>query len=648
MKRSELSILIVEDDANFCRTMTEAIKSFGFRPLAVSKVEEAIQLAKIKSIHAAVIDCVLPKMNGIDLAKEIRNTRFGKAPIFLMSGILKDQAFIQDAKNGTQALEYFKKPFDLLELKIAIDKSLSHLLEEKTVVDLKAIVAKNFQTVRQRIKVIEALENIKGWDLLLVLGVLSEARVSGQLNLVSETGDIAGITLSHGIIVKVDVPNAKNSIKKMLTDKGLIDEEDDVTLNQILDQSGKSFVQEAVTHSLLSPHLMSEVESGIIHVELEQLFLEKSFQISYASSEHSALEKTDSWENQNNYFSQLLTRRLPISYLSEFYEQWDNFSIRLGASFSENETIFQMAPYNTVRNWGTVLGSGVTINELTGQLKMEKDQIYRLIHALVVRRQLLFDDERKVKTKEELEQKIQTLHDNIVGKTAVQIFEYFGVDEDMNPEQVAKIFHDFARSNHPDQVPKEQEELKAKMNQIFSFMSEAHSILTDPVKRDAYYKNIKAKQAAKQIGAENLVQEAQQLIRKSQYFLAIGKLKESHDMYPTSDTFMQIVFCELKSAPHPLPPTLQGSIQKKLDSLRPDEKKSAYYFLNMALLAKAKSDIQSTIELLTRAIAVDGNLLEARRELATIQAQVKQRKSEDILTGDITAVFGRFFKKKGS
>lgn len=650
MKKSDLSILIIEDDAAFCRTLTEAVKSFGYRPLAVGKVDEALQLAKIKSIHAAVIDCVLPKMNGVDLAKEIRKTRFGKAPIILMSGILKDRSFMQDSKDSTQAVEFLSKPFDLNELRVLIDKNLSHLIEDSKVsADLKSIVAKNFQTVRQRIKVIEALENIKGWDLVFILGILAEAKVSGQLNLVSESGDIAGVTLSHGVVVKVDVPTAKKDIKKMLEEKGLVDEEDEATLNMILEKDSQNFVEEAVTQSLISPHMMADVESGIIHLELEQLFIAKSLQISYAPGEHSNEEKVKNWDAQNTYFSHLILKRLPVSYLSEFYEQWENFPLHIGTTFNEGDPIFQMSPYKEKGSWKQVLSSASTIEELTQTLKLEKDQVLRLIHLLVVRRQILFDDYKKVKTREELEQKIQTLFENTVNKTPTQIFSYFGLDEDMKKDHVEKVFHDFARSNHPDQVPKEAgEALKQKMSRVFASVSEAYNILTDDKKREFYFKNIKVIQAAKQMNAENMVVESQQLIRKGQYFLALGKLKEAYEIHPTADALLQIIFCEIKSAPQPLPIVVQTSVQKRLDSLKAEDKKNALFLLISALLAKAKNDIPTAMDFLSKAITADSNMLEARRELTAIQASVQQKKDENILTGDLSTVFSKFFKKKSS
>lgn len=649
MKKSELSILIVEDDPSFCRTLTEAVKAFGFRPLSVSKVDEALQLAKIKSIHAAVIDCVLPKMNGVDLAKEIRSTRFGQAPIFLMSGIMKDKAFMQESKALVQATEFFLKPFDLNELKVAIEQSLAHLLEDKAVVDLKDIVAKNFQTVRQRIKVIEALESIKGWDLIFILGILAEGKVSGQLNLVSENSEIYGITLSHGIIVKVDAPHSEDGIKKMLLEKGLVDEEDEVTLNYILKNGGQNFAEEAVTQSLISPHLLSEVEHGIIHVELEQLFLQKSLQISYAASEHSADEKIESWDHQNSYFSHILLKRLPISYLSEFYEKWDNFPVRMGASFNENDPIFQIDPYKGKGNWKEILSSEATIEELTKNLQIDKDKILRLMHLLVVRRQIVFDDIKKVKTREEFEQKIQTLYENTVGKNPIQIFTYFGVEEDMKVDHVEKVFYDFARSNHPDQLPKEANEaLKVKMGQVFASVSEARTVLTDPKKREFFYKNMKVTQAAKQMNAENIVSDAQGLMRKGQYFLALGKLKDAYDMHPIGETLLQIIFCEIKSSPQPLPSVVLSSVQKKVESLKSDDKKNPLFFLVSALLLKANGEIAGAMELLTKAINLDPNMLEARRELSAIQSTMQQKKDEDILTGDLSTVFAKFFKKKSS
>src|SRR4051794_26838143 len=106
MKKSEISILIVEDDATGRAVLSEAIKRFGYKASAVGKPDDALSLLKIKPFHAAIVDVLLPKRNGIELVKELRNLQFGKGPVILTSGIFRDKTFMDDAIARTQAVQY--------------------------------------------------------------------------------------------------------------------------------------------------------------------------------------------------------------------------------------------------------------------------------------------------------------------------------------------------------------------------------------------------------------------------------------------------------------------------------------------------------------------------------------------------------------
>ena len=70
------------------------------------KPDEALSLLKIQPFHAAVIDCMLPKMNGRLLAKKLREEMHADFPIILVSGIYKDKSYAREAMQETGAVAF--------------------------------------------------------------------------------------------------------------------------------------------------------------------------------------------------------------------------------------------------------------------------------------------------------------------------------------------------------------------------------------------------------------------------------------------------------------------------------------------------------------------------------------------------------------
>jgi len=93
MKKGDINVLIVDDDQTVGRTLSEVINRAGYKATFASRADEALNVVRMKQIHAAVIDCMLPAMNGIALVEELRKTRFHKGAVVLMSGIFRDKSF---------------------------------------------------------------------------------------------------------------------------------------------------------------------------------------------------------------------------------------------------------------------------------------------------------------------------------------------------------------------------------------------------------------------------------------------------------------------------------------------------------------------------------------------------------------------------
>jgi len=116
-------ILIVDDDPNLRKSLSDILKSKGYAPEAVPGGKEALERIKEKKPAVALIDIRMVDMSGMDLMEEMRHQSPETACIVL-TGYASRETAIEAVNLG--AYSYIEKPYDvdqlLLTLRRAIEK----------------------------------------------------------------------------------------------------------------------------------------------------------------------------------------------------------------------------------------------------------------------------------------------------------------------------------------------------------------------------------------------------------------------------------------------------------------------------------------------------------------------------------------------
>lgn len=81
------SILIVEDDRELCKSLSEILVNEGFAVITVNTGEEAIHQFS-PTVDVIILDVMLPGMSGIDVCREIRRESF--IPILFLTAKSED------------------------------------------------------------------------------------------------------------------------------------------------------------------------------------------------------------------------------------------------------------------------------------------------------------------------------------------------------------------------------------------------------------------------------------------------------------------------------------------------------------------------------------------------------------------------------
>ena len=108
-----MRILVVEDDKKIALFVVNGLKQSGFAVDHCGDGEEGLSLAETTAYDAAVVDLMLPKLDGLSMIQRLRSKGL-RLPILVLSA----KASVDDRVKGLQAGgdDYLTKPFAFSEL----------------------------------------------------------------------------------------------------------------------------------------------------------------------------------------------------------------------------------------------------------------------------------------------------------------------------------------------------------------------------------------------------------------------------------------------------------------------------------------------------------------------------------------------------
>ena len=128
MGSEAMKILIVDDEKLLVKGIKFNFQQDGYTVETAYDGEEALRLAKDKSIDIIILDLMLPKIDGLSVCQKIRD--FSRVPIIMLTAKADDIDKILGLEYGAD--DYLTKPFNILELKARVKAILRRSRQEKT------------------------------------------------------------------------------------------------------------------------------------------------------------------------------------------------------------------------------------------------------------------------------------------------------------------------------------------------------------------------------------------------------------------------------------------------------------------------------------------------------------------------------------
>jgi two-component system, OmpR family, KDP operon response regulator KdpE len=105
-------ILVCDDERQILRALTVILRDAGYEAVTASTGEEALDRAAVKPPEAAILDLMLPDLDGVELTRRLRE--WSEMPIVVLSAVGEEDRKVEALAAGAD--DYVTKPFGPREL----------------------------------------------------------------------------------------------------------------------------------------------------------------------------------------------------------------------------------------------------------------------------------------------------------------------------------------------------------------------------------------------------------------------------------------------------------------------------------------------------------------------------------------------------
>ena len=105
-------MLVCDDESQILRALRVILREAGYEAVPAATGEEALDLAAVRRPEAAIIDLVLPDIDGVEVCRRLRE--WSEMPIIVLSAVGEEDAKVRALAAGAD--DYVTKPFGPREL----------------------------------------------------------------------------------------------------------------------------------------------------------------------------------------------------------------------------------------------------------------------------------------------------------------------------------------------------------------------------------------------------------------------------------------------------------------------------------------------------------------------------------------------------
>jgi two-component system KDP operon response regulator KdpE len=113
-------VLVVDDEPQIVRALKVVLREAGFDAVPAETASEALDLAAVRPPEAAIVDLVLPDLDGVEVTRRLRE--WSEMPILVLSAVGEEEQKVRALEAGAD--DYITKPFGTRELVARLQAAL--------------------------------------------------------------------------------------------------------------------------------------------------------------------------------------------------------------------------------------------------------------------------------------------------------------------------------------------------------------------------------------------------------------------------------------------------------------------------------------------------------------------------------------------
>jgi two-component system, OmpR family, KDP operon response regulator KdpE len=113
-------VLVVDDEPQIVRALKVVLREAGFDAVPAETASEALDLAAVRPPEAAIVDLVLPDLDGVEVTRRLRE--WSEMPILVLSAVGEEDQKVRALEAGAD--DYITKPFGTRELVARLQAAL--------------------------------------------------------------------------------------------------------------------------------------------------------------------------------------------------------------------------------------------------------------------------------------------------------------------------------------------------------------------------------------------------------------------------------------------------------------------------------------------------------------------------------------------
>ncbi len=539
-------IMVIDDDQGLRSFLQKALLDDGYQVETVDRGAVGLQKLLTEGDYSLVlIDINMPEISGPTVCQALRkHEKTRDLPVVMMTAMFHSPEQIAQAKIDYGANEFLLKPF--------------------AVEDLSSLVASLLPKTPVASKEPDSIP-IEKHSIPLLLQQFYIDKASGLLQL--QRGEAKKIIyLKDGYPVFARSNVLSECLGRMLVKEKAISQADCDASVERSKESGRLQGTVLIEMGLLTPQ---ELQSALVRQVTEKLLSTFSWVdgISQFFPGRSFKQQVTGIQlSPANLILQGISRYWSIQQLDEFLNPYRNDYLK-----QEEDPLYRFQDIQLSKRGEAIFNQcrGVlTLEQLLERHPLARREVQQVLAALLISEMLiprtspeevdatefpeLFDAQQPID--EKLRRKILEDYKRIM---QADYFASLGLNRQCGSSEVRRAYYKLAKEYHPDRFLDSglSAEMKHKINEIFQYISQAYSVLSDPNSCATYLDELvngpkKAININQVIEAETAYQEGRTLLKMRRYASAVKPLKRSIELSPEEPEYLtNYAWALFKSAP---------------------------------------------------------------------------------------------------